>query len=182
VSVADQLARFKRVHPRMRRLGTLHDPDRSAAFVERARAAARAQGLVLVSREARDPQTAAAALTRLSGEVDAVWLPADPRLVTGALFRYARDLTLKRGIALFGFLEGFTAAGALASVSPDVGQIGEQAARLALGLLARPPEARLPVPPAAFARGSLSIHAGSASLLGIELDDEALADAARLFR
>mgnify|MGYP006921801420 CR=1 FL=1 len=62
----------------------------------------------------------------------------------------------------------------------DFGQ--DPAARLALDIAAKPPEARLPLPAAQWSPGVLSINANTAQQLGIDLSSQAQAKASQVYR
>jgi ABC-type uncharacterized transport system substrate-binding protein len=106
----------------------------------------------------------------------------DPRLITAEMFNYLLVYTLERKIALFGFLDSFTEAGALASVAPDYQEIGRRAGQLAAGIAARPADARLPVPPPMGGAGALSVNVKTARQLGVDVPQQVLSRARQVFR
>ncbi|HWE26966.1 MAG TPA: ABC transporter substrate binding protein, partial [Polyangia bacterium] len=112
----------------------------------------------------------------------ALWLMPDPRLISAEMFNFLLVFTLEHKIALFGFLDSFTQAGALASIAPDYGDIGRRAARIAADLAQKPPEARLPVPPPVGAGGVLSVNAKTAKRLGLDIPPSALGKAKQVYR
>jgi putative tryptophan/tyrosine transport system substrate-binding protein len=89
--------------------------------------------------------------------------------------------TLERRIALFGFLDSLTQAGALASVAPDYLEIGRRAGKLA-SELARTAETRSSVPPVTASPGSLSINLKTAKQLGLDISPGVQAKARQIFR
>jgi putative ABC transport system substrate-binding protein len=170
-----QLERLQKVAPKAKRLGVIYGRD-SGALVEEASEAARKLGLHLVAHVVSSPREVADALDELAGRIDALWLLPDTRVVNKDVFTYLLRTTLDRGIPLFGFLEGFTQAGALASISPDYRDIGMRAGDLAAQILSRGV-----VPPKSYSLGALSINLKTAQRLGIEIDDR-VKSSAHIFR
>lgn len=180
VQPEQQLALLRRVHPDVKRIGVLYDPRSFGSFVAEASKAAGAAGISLVLRPVGDGMAVRTLLGQLIDSVDALWLLPDPGLITADMFNFLLVYTLEHKVALFGFFDSLTRAGALASVSPDYPQIGKLAARLAAEIAAKPAESRLPLPPVQWSPGTLSINANTAQQLGIELSSEAQAKASQV--
>ena len=182
VQPEQQLMLLRRVHPEAKRLGVLYDPRTFSGFVAEVSKAVGASGVTLVSRPVSDGLAVRPALTQMIEGIDALWLLPDPSLITSDMFNFLLVYTLEHKVALFGFFDSLTRAGALASVSPDYPQIGRLAARLALDIAAKPPEARLPLPAAQWSPGVLSINANTAQQLGVDLSSQAQAKASQVYR
>ncbi|MBI5542282.1 MAG: hypothetical protein HY901_00210 [Deltaproteobacteria bacterium] len=182
VSIGSQLAELRRVAPALRRIGLIYDPQTSSAQVEEATKAATVAGLTLRPKGVADPRDVQAAVAEMAGQVEALWLLPAPRLITKEVFSYLLVFTLEHRIALYGFLESFTRAGALASVSADYREIGRRAGELAAGIAAKPAEKRLPVPPVVFSQGAVTLNLKTAARLGLQIPDEAVARARQVFR
>jgi putative ABC transport system substrate-binding protein len=182
VAPSTQLALWKQVDPRAKRVGVIYEPKASGAFLEEAIKAAGAQGVTLVARPVSDAREVRSALAEISDGIDALWLMPDPRLISAEMFNYLLVFTLEHKIALFGFLDSFTQAGALASVAPDYTEIGRRAARMAAELAAKPEATRLPLPPPVSGPGALSINVKTARRLGIEVPQSALGKARQVYR
>lgn len=178
---ASVLRSIKAVVPSVRRLGVIYNPKTSELWAPEAQRSAAANGLSLVTGEVLSAAEVRDALGGLAGKIDALWLPADPKLYNKDLFAFLLGFCAERKLPLFGFLESFTEAGALASISPDYADVGERAGRLAAGLLARPFSKRLPVPGPVFAPGNLSLNLRTAAVLGIDVPPEAITHAKRTF-
>jgi putative ABC transport system substrate-binding protein len=177
-----QLQQLRLVHPGARRLGVIYDPRTSASFLEDATKAAGAQGFTLVSRPVNDPREVRPALNEIAGAIDALWLMPDSRLLTAEMFSFLLSFTLERKIALYGFLDSFTEAGALASISPDYQEIGRRAAKLAAELADKPPEVRLPVPPPISSPGALTVNLKTAKQLHLDVPSGVLSKARQVYR
>jgi putative ABC transport system substrate-binding protein len=177
-----QLEELKQVAPVAKRIGVIYEARTSSAFIEDASRAAAKLGLTLVLKPVSDAKAVRGALAEMAETIDALWLMPDPRLITAEMFSFLLVFTLERKIALFGFLDSFTQAGALASVAPDYKESGRRAARLALELLARPADARLPVPPPIPGPGALSVNMKTAKRLGIDIPASVLGKARQVYR
>lgn len=182
VSPDAQLGSFRRVHANMKRVGVIYQPRASAAYLAEAERIAGGLGITLTARPVNDAREVRSAITELAGNIDALWLFPDPQLITPDMFNFLLVFTLERKLPLLGFLDSFTRAGALASMAPDYKAIGQRAARLAGELAARPPEARLPVPPMVGSPGTLSINLKTARQLGIDVPADVAAAANQVYR
>lgn len=132
IPVKNQIAAFRMVNPRGTRIGVVFNPENSGRQVEEA---AKAAGLLRIALIPH-PVTAvgeipAAVRTLLSGDtVDALWIPADPMLLTDDTRRYILTESLKAGKPVYAFSATLVAEGALVSNGPDLASIGEQAGDL----------------------------------------------------
>jgi putative ABC transport system substrate-binding protein len=182
VSPAQQLEQLKQVHPGVKRLGVIYDPRASGPYLEEALKAAGRLGLTLVSKPVGDAREVRSALGEIASGIDGLWLMPDPKLITAEMFNYLLVTTLERKIALFGFLDSFTQAGALASIAPDYQEIGRRAARLALEIHGRAEGARLPVPAPQAGPGALTVNLKTARQLGLDVPQSALGKARQVFK
>jgi putative tryptophan/tyrosine transport system substrate-binding protein len=163
------------------RVGVVYDPKTSAASLADAGKAAGALGLTLVTRQVSDASQVRKALDDLAPQIDVLWLVPDRRLYSDAGVKIAIDFALQKKIALLGFSDAITAAGALVSLAPDGKDIGRRAARIALGIAGRPADQRLPVPPPATSPGALTVNAKTAQLIGLDIPESLLHKARKIF-
>jgi ABC-type uncharacterized transport system substrate-binding protein len=178
-----QLTYFRRVHASLRRLGVVYNPRNWASYVQEATQAATARGLSLIAKPVADAREVRAAVSDMAANnIDGLWLLPDPQLITVEVFNFLLVYTLERKIALFGFFEDFTRAGALASVSPDYAAIGRLAGKLAAEIAARPVESRLPLPPSIASPGVLTINAKTAQQLWLDIPEDVLSSAVQVYR
>jgi putative ABC transport system substrate-binding protein len=182
VAPAELLAALKSVLPSAKRIGVIYDPRTLGWYHQEADKAARELGLSLVSKAVGDAKDVRGAADALVGQIDVLWLWPDPRLMNSEMFSVLLLSTIDRHVALVGFLDSFTQAGALASVAPDYREAGKRAAKLAAELAARPPAARLPVPPPVLSPGALTINLKAARQLGVEVSATAMAHARQVYR
>jgi ABC-type uncharacterized transport system substrate-binding protein len=166
-----ELAQWKQLRWDGLRVGVVQ--DKTAPVPDAAKAAA-ALGMTLTVRAVDGPTRVGAAVDELAPNVDAVWIATALPQAAAAKWRGK--------IALIGVNESATAVGALFSLAPDAADIGRRAARLALGIAGRAPDARLPVPPPATSPGALTLNASVASALGIELPDPIVKKARKVYR
>ena len=165
-----ELAQWKQLRYDGTRVGVVH--EKGAPVADAAKAAA-ALGMTLTVRAVEGPARVGAAVDELAPKVDAVWVATSLPQAAAAKWRGK--------VALLGGNDSATAVGALFSLAPDTADIGRRAARLALGIAGRAPEARLPVPPPATSPGALTLNAAAATALGIELPDPIVKKARKVY-
>jgi putative ABC transport system substrate-binding protein len=169
---AQVLTRIREVAPKVKKVGMVYSPAQSGYYLERARAAATAQGVTLVLAPVTDAGAARDAVDAMVGKIHALWLPPDPKLFSQELSAYVLGQAAENKLPLFGFGEGLTAEGALGAVSPDFADVGDRAGKLAAAIAAKPEGQRIPVPPPEYAPGALSLNLRSAGALGIDVPAE----------
>jgi putative tryptophan/tyrosine transport system substrate-binding protein len=174
------LAHIRSVAPRVRRVGILYNPNTSDFFISEAQKAARNLGVSLVQRPIQNGGQVKEAVNSFASEIDAIWLPMDPNLFTKEMFVFLLNFSAERKLPLFAFLDNLTSAGALASVSADYSEIGEQAGRMAADVLKSGAGRR--VPDAVFSPGKLTVNLRTAQALGIEVSAKALGDAKQVIK
>jgi ABC-type uncharacterized transport system substrate-binding protein len=178
VPLKNQLAAFRLVNPRGVRIGVLHGPD-TADSIEEARKAARLVRVALVPRQIASERDVPQTMRELlAGEaaVDAVWIMADPVLVTEQTRRFILGEALKAGRPVYAYSDTLIAEGALVSDAPDPASVGQQVAELVDRLAAGERGLHMLVP-----RAELVINKKIAGKLKIEIPAEALMAASRVF-
>jgi len=136
------LSLFKKLGAR--RVGVLYDPARTGWYLRLARAAARQQGLELVTREVNEPRQVLRQLTTLKGAVDALWLLPDSSAVTRETLEGYFLFAQAQAIPVVSFSAAHLRLGALAALEADRVELGRQAGELALQLLWGEAPAELP--------------------------------------
>jgi putative ABC transport system substrate-binding protein len=178
IPAAKQLEQLRDVAPKVKRIGVIHSPA-VASFVTEATAAANGLGLKIVAQSVGSSREVADAFTKLTGQIDALLLLPDSKVMNKDVFSYLLRSSLDANVALFGFLEALTQAGALASISPDYQDIGARAGDLAAQALER---GRGGIPQKTYSRGALSINLRTAGRLGVTVDDKIVRGAKKVFR
>ena len=179
VPLKNQLAAFRLVNPRGVRIGVLHGPD-TADSIEEARKAARLVRVALVPRRIASERDVPQTMRELlAGEeaVDAVWIMADPVLVTEQTRRYILGEALKAGRPVYAYSDTLIPEGALVSDAPDPASVGQQVAELVDRLAAGERNLRDMLVP----RAELVINKKIAGKLKIEIPADALKAANRVF-
>jgi len=172
-----QLSELKRTLPATQRVGVIYNPARSGRELEEAQVAAGKLGLVLHAEPASSAAQFPEALKKLLPKVQALWLIADPTVVTQDTFRLMLESASANRLPLLVFNDEFVRRGALLAVSPDFEGAGLEAARLAQDLAAgKKPSEIAP----AQARWTLVLNLGTAKALGITLPPEVLRGATQV--
>jgi putative ABC transport system substrate-binding protein len=130
--VKNQVAAFRLVNPRGTRIGVVFNPENSGRQVEDAIKAGTLLRLAIVPRPVPSVSEIPQALrTLLSGDtVDALWIPADPILLSDETRRFLLTESLKAGKPVYAFSASLVTEGALVSNGPDLASIGQQAGEL----------------------------------------------------
>ena len=123
------------------------------------------RGLILVTKPVAQSMEVQGAAAALANTVDALWLPTNPQLVTKELFSYLLEFAAEWKLPLFGFLDSFTEADALASMSPDYRAQGERAGEVAAEALACGGKV---TPGLLFTRSALTVNLRTAKELGVK--------------
>ena len=128
-----------------KRVGVIGDPSKSGAYLKKAQAQAKRNGIDLVIREVHSPKETPAALDSLRGRVDAVWMLPDITAVspetTEAYFLFSQG----ERVPLVSFAEVFLSMGAAVALGIDRYDIGRQLGTMAQGVLAGTPAEDMPV-------------------------------------
>jgi|GEM_PF-695909 len=157
------IAGIKALQPGLKSLGVLWSGESMDFSVSAMADEAKNAGILLRAFRAAGPDEVPGALRALNGQVDALWLPLDPALLTERSFGIIKEYALNNTIPLYVPTEKLVSAGASASVFYSFSDIGNAAARTAEELLttgrtegpARPAKARMALNPAAAERSGL---------------------------
>lgn len=165
----DQL---RQLLPSVRRVVVIYNPEYNQWLIDIARAAARAQGLELQAREARDTVSAARlyeSMLTSAAPGDALWLPQDPTTVDDdTIVPLVLRTAWARRVPVFSSSFPHVRRGVLFALYPDNRQLGRALARTALRLAADES-----VPPGLQPLQSVltAVNVRTASHLGLNLDN-----------
>ncbi len=167
-----QLSLMRQVLPQLKRVGILYDPGKSAALVERARAAASRSGVELVARPVASPRDVIAAINGIAGKVNAFWLIPDTTVVSSVTLDLLLLASIEHKIPVFAFSEKYVERGALLSLEIDEFDLGRQAGEMGNRILAG---ARVRSVRREDARGgTITINQIVAHKMGIRIGEELL--------
>lgn len=162
-----QLAALQRVAPSVKKVGVVYDPKLSARQIEGAASAARALGLILVSRPVTCSADVPSAVDKLLPEVSALLVVPDATVVTKDLVSFVLGRSFERRVPVLAYSESVVKIGALAALAPDYAQNGRLCARLARRVLSgeNPGQLHDAVP----MTGTLVVNAATAQRIGVGL-------------
>lgn len=132
---SDTLNALVALAPNVKSVLVLHPPGDAQALAD-AREAAQKRGVTLAFESLVDLNGFQDRFRALLQGHGAVWVMPDARIVRPEFVKFMVGVCLDHRIPLFGFVEGMTRAGALASVSTDYTALGRETGRYAASLLA----------------------------------------------
>lgn len=165
--------------PRVRRIGLLYHPERSGDFVLHASQDAQRLGLTLVASIVREQADVPEALRVLLPQIDLLWLIQDSVVVMPESLDFLLTTSFDAKVPIYTFAASLVQRGALAGLTLNPHDIGEQAGRLARKILQGDvrPHSML-VPPAMT---SLALNLNSAEYFGVHPSPEVMRMAGVLF-
>ncbi|MEE9149541.1 MAG: ABC transporter substrate binding protein [Candidatus Tectomicrobia bacterium] len=181
VSIETQLTTYTALLPAVRTLGVIYDPDQTGAMVTEAGEAAKKLGLQLMAVPIASHKEVAAALRKMLGKIDALWMLPDTTVVTRQSFKFFALTALKNRLPLLTMSEVFVEAGALAALSSDYLDIGRQSCELAKEITSgrlRPAEVNV-IPPE---KVNLAINLKVAKKIGLKLPPALVESAHNVFQ
>ncbi|MDX8399747.1 MAG: ABC transporter substrate binding protein [Gallionellaceae bacterium] len=133
-------SRLKEMQPRVRQVFAVYNPHQNTWMINLAKAAARAQGLKLVTYKANNLRSAMHAykdvLSRMDSRKDALWLLQDSITVdNGSVLPLVLQESWSRNLTVFSSSFGHVRRGVLFSLYPNNVELGRHLAHSALGLL-----------------------------------------------
>jgi putative ABC transport system substrate-binding protein len=168
VPVDQSIRLFKQLSPLIRRIGVIYNPAKTGYLVQRAQAAARAQGLTLLGREVSSPKQAIAALESMQDSIDALWILPDETTLAPPVVQQMLLVSYRRKIPLLGLSESQVQMGALLSLSFGSGEdIGRQAGEVSNEILSGKAASAIPYTTARQLK--LAVNLKAAQKLGLEI-------------
>jgi putative ABC transport system substrate-binding protein len=168
-----QFTQLKLVVPNVARIGVIYSPEASQELIERAREISVGLGIELVRVQVTSDKEVKKAWDGIKNKIDALWMVADPLVITQDNFEFLQKQTLRQRIPFMGYSENFVKAGALLSVSPDYETIGSQAASVTLQILEdkkEPRDIQITEPIGTV----IALNKNTAKKLGLSLNDPIL--------
>lgn len=130
-----ELSALKAVQPKVKRVGVVHDPRYSKAFVDSASEAARARGLQLVALELDAPQKIDKVLSSAKSKIDALVIISDRTVGNAVVVEKLLAFSQDEKLPAVGLASAQVKQGALFALSAAPLALGQQAGRLANRIL-----------------------------------------------
>lgn len=125
-----QLRRMLDVLPKVKRVGVLSDPKKSAAAVAEMKQAAAELGLEVVSQEVDGPASLPEAAASIASRIDLLWAPVDSTVFNSRSAQFVLTQMLQHKVPVMGFSENMVKAGALLAPRVSYEAVGRQTAEL----------------------------------------------------
>ena len=174
-----QFATLLEAAPKIKRIGVVYDPSKTANLIKEARDAAEKLGVALVATKINTKSEAINAISRMKGNVDALWMIPDTTAITRESAEYMLLYSLQNSIPLIGISEKYVKNGALMAFSFDSEDMGRQAGEIAQQILDGKKVTRItPYKPRKL---KLTLNSRIARKLGLNLSDKLLASAHKVY-
>jgi len=126
ISPGEQLDLLKQIKQDARRVAVIYNPSESGQLIDELGSFAKARNLELLRKQADTVKEAIATIGELESEhVDAFLMVLDPVIANETSFKMLLTFSLKNRIPLVVPADPFVKAGALFSIGPDYGRVGE---------------------------------------------------------
>ena len=181
IPVEQPIRLFKQLGPQVKRIGVIFNRNRTGYLVRQAQAAAKEQGLELVTREVNSPKEVVGALESMQDDIDALWIVPDETTLSQAVVQQMLLFSYRKKIPLLGLSDRHAQMGALFALSFASGEdIGRQAGELAQTILAG--RAASGVPYTTARKVYLTVNLKAAQKLGLEIPQAILARASNVIQ
>lgn len=165
--------------PNTKRIGVVYDPSKTQNLIEEARSAARELGIDLVATKIKTKSESINAISKMKGNVDALWMIPDTTAITRESAEYMLLYSLQNGIPLIGISEKYVKNGALMAFSFDSEDMGRQAGEIAQKILDG--KKVMKVTPYKPRKLRLTLNSRIAKKLGLELPENLIASAYKIY-
>lgn len=162
-----EIDQLMQVAPQVKKIGLLYDPDRTEAFVQKARNHAIKKGLSLVALPVKHSSEVFNGLEKLKGKIDWFWMVPDLTVLTPQTIDFIMLFSLENRVPVLTFSDKYLDMGAVLSVSTDPRDMGRQAAELALQIMRGEEDPGRP--PVQVRKIIVKTNHQAARILGIEL-------------
>ena len=140
---AMHLMHYKNIFPNIRKIGVLYSKEFNEQWIALAREAGPKAGVAIISKDVPDIDLTNEALETLLPEIDALWLIADPIIISSRKnLIHVIQVCDQHKIPVFSYNSAYGALGATLVVAVDDSTIGRQAAVMSEDLLAGRPLSR----------------------------------------
>ncbi|MDZ4723408.1 MAG: ABC transporter substrate binding protein [candidate division Zixibacteria bacterium] len=125
ISIDIQFWNFKKIIPKLKKIGVLYTSN-TASLIPRAQRAAADSGLTLVAIQINNEKELPGAIDSLTKTCQGIWSLADPNLFTPQSTKYILLHSMKKNIPVMGFSRNVVESGALFALDFDYKAIGRQ--------------------------------------------------------
>jgi ABC-type uncharacterized transport system, periplasmic component len=117
VPVEQPIKLFKQLGPHVKRIGVIFNRNRTGYLVRQAQAAAKEEGLELVTREVSSPKEVVGALESMQDSIDALWIVPDETTLSQAVVQQMLLFSYRKRIPLLGLSDRHAQMGAVFALS-----------------------------------------------------------------
>lgn len=165
-----QLKMIRTFLPKLRKIGVLYNPEKTATKLKEAESQATGHDFQLRGFPVEKEKEVSPQLRTLLAHSEALWLIPDSTVLTDESIRFILESAVARQIPVIGFSPEFTRLGALLSLSIDYGEVGREAGLLAKRILNG--EQQLPLRPVPVQRIRITVNQKTARYLDITIPRE----------
>jgi putative ABC transport system substrate-binding protein len=130
-----QLRQIMTVLPKVKRVGVLYDPEKSASAVREMKQAATELGLEVVDQKVIRQSSLPEETAAIASRIDLLWAPVDSTVFNSRSAQFVLTQMLQRKVPVMGFSENMVKAGALLGPRVSYTAIGRQTAELLRAIL-----------------------------------------------
>lgn len=178
VAPAAQLRQITALLPTAHSIGLLYDERKTGTFVAEAQVKARLLGMTLIAIPVAHQDAIAGSLRTLLPKIDLLWVVQDSTVVTEDSLESLMESSLREKVPVFTFSTTLVKRGALGALVIHPSDVGRQAARVAVTMLAhRGPSAPVMLEPEA---PELAFNLNTAEFIGLSTDQTTIRTAAIL--
>ncbi|MFH0778569.1 MAG: ABC transporter substrate-binding protein [Candidatus Eisenbacteria bacterium] len=178
IPLETKLLGIKKMLGGAKRIGLLYSPETRTTYRELSRKCDE-RGFSLVAREVSSNAELSTALDEIAGKIDCFVMISDTRIYSAVSVKHLFRRSFEDGFPVVGLSSVYTRAGALFSFDCDYEELGRQAARIALRILAGEKPGDIPV--SGPRRTRLSINLLAAERMGIHVPPWVLKEASEVF-
>ncbi|MBU0485752.1 MAG: hypothetical protein KKB30_14705 [Proteobacteria bacterium] len=139
IEPARQLEIMAQIFPTVKKIGVIHDPARTGPLVKKGAAFAAQTDLDLIVREVSAPKELYSNLDILRGKIDAYWMVPDLTVITPQTIESIGLFSINNRVPILTFAEKYLENGAAVAISPDLRELGVQAAKIVHRIIAGNP-------------------------------------------
>ena len=139
IPAAKQILEFREKLPTLKRIGLLYHPANNQPFADAAAAAAAVNGLDMVHLKVGNLNDMPSILNNHWRTIQALWMIPDRAVISESLIPYVVKAAIANDVAVIGYNRFFTESGAALALVRNYHAIGQQAATMAVTLLAAQP-------------------------------------------